>query len=32
MFKMFKSFKIFKMFKMFTIKEKQGQNVLLHIE
>jgi len=25
-------FKIFKMFKMFSRKEKQGQNVLLHIE
>jgi len=29
---MFKMFKMFKMFRMFTIKEKQGQNVLLHIE
>jgi len=29
---MFKMFKMFKMFRMFTIKEKQEQNVLLHIE
>jgi len=29
---MFKIFKMFKMFRIFTIKEKQGQNVLLHIE